>query len=192
MKKILIPFLTSTVIFILFIPLTRTLTTYLHPVVLVVLFFCLFVVILAIFLFLTSQQVTIGRGFSLVAFGLYTLSLLVLLFMRPSEPAYDNTNLVPMKTISIYLSGNADWFVSFYNLAANVGLFVPFGVLLAFWTRRFLIRTFLPFALISCIEITQLLTNRGSLDVDDLILNVFGFYIGYALVPIVKKIVKVK
>ncbi|MGD6778295.1 VanZ family protein [Sutcliffiella horikoshii] len=192
MKKIFIPILMSIVIFTIFIPLTTTLTTYLHPVVLVVLFFCLLVVNLAIYLFVTKQQVLIRKSLLIAAFILYTLSLLVLLFMRPSEPAYDNSNLVPFKTISLYLSGNADWFVSFYNLAANVGLFVPFGVLLAFLTRRFLIRTFLPFALISCIEITQLLTNRGSLDVDDLILNVFGFYIGYALVPIVRKIIKIK
>ncbi|TYS59741.1 VanZ family protein [Sutcliffiella horikoshii] len=192
MKKIFIPILMSIVIFTIFIPITTTLTTYLHPVVLVVLFFCLLVVNLAIYLFVTKQQVLIRKSLLIVAFILYTLSLLVLLFMRPSEPAYDNSNLVPLKTISMYLSGNADWFVSFYNLAANVGLFVPFGVLLAFLTRNILIRAFLPFALISCIEITQLLTNRGSLDIDDLILNVLGFYIGYALVPIVRKIVKIK
>ena len=192
MKKILIPFLISMAIFTIFIPLTRTLTTYLHPVVLVVLFFCMFVVILSIYLLLTKQQIRIRRFFLFGAFILYTLSLLILLFMRPSEPAYENSNLVPFKTISLYLSGNADWFVSFYNLAANVGLFVPFGVLLACWSRSFLIKVFLPFALISCIEITQLLTNRGSLDVDDLILNVLGFYIGYALVPLVRKIVVIK
>ncbi|MGD6870748.1 VanZ family protein [Sutcliffiella horikoshii] len=192
MKKIFIPILMSIVIFTIFFPITTTLTTYLHPVVMVVLFFCLLVVNLAIYLFVTKQQVLIRKSFLIVAFILYTLSLLVLLFMRPSEPAYDNSNLVPLKTISMYLSGNADWFVSFYNLAANVGLFVPFGVLLAFLTSNILIRAFLPFALISCIEITQLLTNRGSLDIDDLILNVLGFYIGYALVPIVRKIVKIK
>ncbi|KPB04611.1 VanZ family protein [Bacillus sp. CHD6a] len=192
MKKILIPILWSIVIFTIFIPITRTLTTYLHPVVLVVLFFCLLVVNLAIYLFLTKQQVRIRFFFLVGIFILYTLSLLVLLFLRPSEPAYDNSNLTPFKTITLYLSGNADWFVSFYNLAANVGLFVPFGVLLAFCTRRFLIRAFLPFTLISCIEITQLLTNRGSLDIDDLILNVLGFYIGYALVPIVRKIIEIK
>lgn len=192
MKKILIPILMSIAIFTIFIPITSTLTSYLHPVVMVVLFFCLFVVNLAVYLFVTKQQLMVRRPFLIGAFILYTLSLLVLLFMRPSEPAYDNSNLVPFKTISLYLSGNADWFVSFYNLAANIGLFVPFGVLLAFWTRSFLIRAFLPFALISCIEIAQLLTNRGSLDIDDLILNVLGFYIGYALVPLVRKIVEIK
>ncbi len=192
MKKILIPSLISIAIFTIFIPLTSTLTTYLHPVVLVVLFFCMFVVNLSIYLFLTKQQVRIRRPFLLVGFIFYTVSLVILLFIRPSEATYDNSNLVPFKTISLYLSGNADWFVSFYNLAANVGLFVPFGVLLAFWTRSFLIRVFLPFALISCIEITQLLTNRGSLDIDDLILNVLGFYIGYGLVPLVRRIVEVR
>lgn len=182
----------SIVIFTIFIPITSTLTSYLHPVVLVVLFFCLFVVNLAIYLFLTKQQLRVRRPILIGTFILYSFSLLVLLFMRPSEPAYDNSNFVPFKTISLYLSGNADWFVSFYNLAANVGLFVPFGVLLACWSRSFLIKVFLPFALISCVEITQLLTNRGSLDVDDLILNVLGFYIGYALVPLVRKIVVIK
>ncbi|NLP50436.1 VanZ family protein [Bacillus sp. RO1] len=189
MKKILIPILLSIAIFTIFIPITSTLTTYLHPVVLVVLFFGLLVVNLANYLFLTKQQVWIRKPFLIAAFTLYTLSLLVLLFMRPSEPAYDNSNFVPFKTISLYLSGDADWFVSFYNLAANVGLFVPLGVLLAFWTRRFFIRGFLPVALISCIEITQLLTNRGSLDIDDLILNILGFYIGYALIPFVRRVV---
>ncbi|WP_281176533.1 VanZ family protein [Cytobacillus solani] len=46
----------------------------------------------------------------------------------------------------------------------------------------------MPFLLISLIEILQFITHRGSLDIDDLILNLFGIFIGYLLYPAFKRI----
>ena len=48
-----------------------------------------------------------------------------------------------------------------------------------------------PVVVIIIIEGVQHLTRRGSMDVDDLILNILGVGIGYLLSSIVKKVVKV-
>jgi glycopeptide antibiotics resistance protein len=45
---------------------------------------------------------------------------------------------------------------------------------------------------IAAVEIAQFAANRGSLDMDDLILNVFGIYAGYTFFPIFSKAVYVK
>jgi len=46
-----------------------------------------------------------------------------------------------------------------------------------------------PLLSISGIEICQFVFRRGSLDVDDLILNMIGVYLGYFLYPLFKKVV---
>ncbi len=85
-----------------------------------------------------------------------------------------------------------NWLVSFYNLSANVGLFIPFGLYLLSREgkepsakRKFLY----PLLSISVIEICQFVFRRGSLDIDDLILNMIGVYLGYILHPLFKKVV---
>jgi glycopeptide antibiotics resistance protein len=45
--------------------------------------------------------------------------------------------------------------------------------------------------MITMIEVLQFLTKRGSLDVDDLILNVFGVYAGYGLSRSIKKVLQI-
>lgn len=70
------------------------------------------------------------------------------------------------------------------NLLGNIILFIPGGFLLPkvfprlrpFW--RFLL---LSFGLLLLIETTQLFSLRGRLDVDDLILNLFGLILGCGL-----------
>jgi glycopeptide antibiotics resistance protein len=81
--------------------------------------------------------------------------------------------------------------VSFYNLSANVGLFIPFGLYLLSRegkepsAKRKLLY---PLLSISSIEICQFVFRRGSLDVDDLILNMSGVYLGYVLYPLFTRV----
>ena len=76
------------------------------------------------------------------------------------------------------------------NLAGNVVLFIPIGYFLPrLWMKM---RRFFPF-LFTCIlsvclvEVLQLLTLLGSMDIDDLILNLFGMIIGYLIFMIFKR-----
>ncbi|WP_263597052.1 VanZ family protein [Metabacillus idriensis] len=50
----------------------------------------------------------------------------------------------------------------------------------------------MAFFIISIIETAQYLTGRGSLDIDDLILNLLGVFMGYAVYPIFEKTVFIK
>ena len=71
---------------------------------------------------------SIFKRFLHVLTFLYSIGLLILLFFRPKGSSYGTINLIPFDTISFYLSGNVSYLISFYNLGANIGLFIPFGL----------------------------------------------------------------
>lgn len=195
MRKHTIPIIFSGLIFILLIPIYQPLATYLHPLVIPVLAGCIYVMVFCASLFFRGETVTLSSKAVGTILGIYALSLLVLLFFRPNEQDYGashNVNLVPFSTISLFLSGDADPLVAFYNLAANIVLFVPFGVALKWKERNWITLLIAPVCAISLIEITQYLTNRGSMDIDDLLLNTLGFFIGYLLTPVFRRIIKIR
>lgn len=133
------------------------------------------------------------------AFVLYVLLMLWLLFGQRLgtgggrgywEQLRDNVNLIPFFTIGQFIR-TANFTSSpyllrhaFINLAGNVVMFVPLGFFLpCFW------RGLRPFwrGLLACagciaiVELVQLFTLLGSLDVDDLILNLAGAAVGHGL-----------
>ena len=70
------------------------------------------------------------------------------------------------------------------NLAGNVIMFIPLGFFLPLNWKVFrklpgLILTVL--GIILCIELLQMVTMLGSLDVDDVLLNMLGCSMGYYL-----------
>ena len=70
------------------------------------------------------------------------------------------------------------------NLFGNILLFIPIGVLLSFitgWKGRTVIIA-AGFSLV--IETTQFITSRGCFDLDDVLLNTVGCFIGYGLLQI--------
>lgn len=125
---------------------------------------------------------------------IYSLALLILLFFRPTNQSYESVNLIPFETIHFYLSGKVQLLISFYNLGANIGLFSPFGLYYRYIKKEpsFIQLLMITFFSISIIEVLQFLTRRGSLDVDDLILNVVGVFIGYIIYQIFQKVFVVR
>lgn len=140
-----------------------------------------------------------------ILFGVYCLVMLrLLLGRRSSFSGWDsyplllqyNTNLIPFFTIGNYLQvifkrTNDDVLTHcIINLVGNVALFIPAGIFLpALWSKlqklpRFLFTCFLVILLV---ETVQLFTLRGSFDVDDIILNLFGMLLGFIAFHIFKK-----
>ena len=138
-------------------------------------------------------------------FVVYVALLLWLLFDRPvaRDPVFDyaqmlrgNMNLVPFHTIGNYWKVVMRWEFTplFYhcviNLGGNLFLFIPIGYLLPrLWP---FLRNFFSFLLtctlaIALVELLQLVTLLGSLDIDDLILNLLGMILGYLIFMIFKK-----
>lgn len=123
-------FILSQILFFALLPIWLKLTAYLHPVVLGVVWFCLTAYLLLIGLFISKKTVPLSKTALNGLTIFYSFGLLILLFFRPENQNYDSRtiNLIPFRTIGTYLSGNFDFLISFYNLAANLGLFLPFGI----------------------------------------------------------------
>lgn len=183
----------SQLLFVVLLPVWLRLLPYLHPLVLVVVWMCLTILVFFLVYFLRKETIHISKSIIKSVIGIYSLGLFVLLFFRPANQDYSQVNYVPFKTIVGFLSGNGNFLIAFYNITANVLLFVPYGVVTFMLSKNpsrrqlFLI----PAGVILLIETLQHLTKRGSMDIDDLILNLLGVWIGYVLYPVVQKVVKV-
>ncbi len=99
-----------------------------------------------------------------------------------------SSNFVPFKTISTYIqalfdrSMNID--IPIKNLVGNLFMFLPMGIYLPFFIvkmNKVGIFTISIVILLFFIEAIQLVTRRGSFDIDDFILNTFGALIGFAI-----------
>lgn len=92
-------------------------------------------------------------------------------------------NVIPIRTM--FASWRASWTSFAINVVGNIVVMLPVGVLLpvcfpsTIWTGRRIIIT--GFSLSLTIEILQWMTGRRSSDVDDLILNTLGSWLGWAI-----------
>ncbi len=138
---------------------------------------------------------------------IYVAILLLLLFWRTKyAPTPDywtrvgaNIQIVPFGTLRHYwkiiFNSNSisALFNALLNLAGNVAIFIPLGMVLPYENTRLRSsgRFFLwAVIIIAAVELTQLFTLRGVCDVDDLILNVIGEEIGFMLFTIFERIRK--
>ena len=105
-------------------------------------------------------------------------------------------NLVPFYTIKCYLRNIANGHIvsiSVKNLLGNLLIFLPLGTYLPIiWKKcRSLSATLLvSLTVLIGIELLQFLTLLGTLDIDDLILNMCGILLGYILWKCIKKPLK--
>lgn len=95
-------------------------------------------------------------------------------------------NLEPLRTVKLYfnLHNGVTFSGRLVNLLGNVVVFIPFGVLLPLLIRK--LRSVLMLTLwtalgILLLETLQMLLRVGSFDVDDLLLNLMGVWVGYIL-----------
>lgn len=132
-----------------------------------------------------------------VSFVFYFLVLCIILFLGQRghfsnlsiwEYALMRMNIIPFKTITEYISaiftGSMNLDIPIKNLLGNLILFLPMGIYLPLFfkkSRKFLSFFIMMIIILLAVEIIQLFTGRGSFDIDDLILNLSGAFIGFAL-----------
>jgi glycopeptide antibiotics resistance protein len=128
-----------------------------------------------------------------VAFFFITYSLLLLYWMffafsrsRGEEFRY---NITPFSTIKNYFTyyDHFPFEIWLMNIAGNIGVFVPFGILIPLLypkLRNVFFFTFTFLLGITCLETLQLISKLGSFDVDDIILNTCGAVIGLLFLKI--------
>ncbi len=112
------------------------------------------------------------------------------LTLQPAHPALGQVvehNFIPLRTIAIYL-GNPESGFWIRQAIGNLLFLLPLGLLgpialpgLDRWWRVLLVAAALSLA----IEVAQLWIPDRAFDVDDLLLNVIGAAIGYAIFSLV-------
>ena len=125
-----------------------------------------------------------------VLFFLYLAALIYFLFFADEYSRRTATemryNFVPFTEIRRFLVYHEmlGRRAVFLNVYGNILGFIPFGFFLPLLHRTFrrAPRTISTCCLFSCgVELAQLVTRRGSCDVDDVILNTLGGILGYLL-----------
>lgn len=124
-------------------------------------------------------------------FGMYLLVLCYFLFLsgyfgRTECSISYRYNLIPFKEISRYIKrfDSFGFLLVSMNLAGNILAFVPLGLFLpAFFKdkKKGKKSVILGFVLVMIVELIQGITKVGSCDVDDILLNMLGIFLGIFL-----------
>ena len=100
-------------------------------------------------------------------------------------------NLIPFHTLATYLDNLGSWFW-IRNALGNLGLLLPLGLLgpialpaLDRWWRIALLALLVSTA----IELIQLAIPDRSADIDDVIVNVAGALLGYAILNVTRRLI---
>ncbi|SEM91738.1 VanZ family protein [Lihuaxuella thermophila] len=118
-----------------------------------------------------------------ICYILFLIKLLILSRMShfgPSEPW--TFNLIPFNTIKEYIFSNSANIKRFAygNVVGNIAIFIPLGAYLSFFKNNKEGKTNLLFifAVSLSVEIIQGILGIGASDIDDIILNCLGGWIG--------------
>jgi glycopeptide antibiotics resistance protein len=104
-------------------------------------------------------------------------------------------NIIPLKTIKQFFTSSYNWHIVLVNIIGNIVAFVPMGFLLPIvFSKLFDLRRVLIVVLMATfsIEALQYVTRVGTADIDDIILNGLGGLLGYFMLLLLKKVIKVK
>mgnify|MGYP005864603335 CR=1 FL=1 len=132
-----------------------------------------------------------------ISFIFYILALVFLMFLGRGgvfanlsllEYIRVSSNIVPFKTISTYVQaifdGSMNRDIPIKNLAGNLLMFLPMGIYLPFFIKRISkVSVFITsmIAILFSLEFIQVISRRGSFDIDDFILNILGALIGFCI-----------
>jgi glycopeptide antibiotics resistance protein len=137
---------------------------------------------IAILVFLRRAELvgktTLVRRAALILLGCWVVLALhgTLAGLRPPDMPRSYFNLVPFRSFSSVRPRTLS------EIAGNVALFVPLGMLLPFLSRRWSLPRVVILAVVlsTLFEVSQYVLNRGRLaDIDDVMLNVLGAALGW-------------
>ena len=132
-------------------------------------------------------------------FLFYIAFLILILFYRSNRGAdvgireylYFYSNLVPFHTIVSYIKsfmeGKINSNLVYRNIFGNLFLFAPLSMFMCVFfkkTKVFLKNAIFIFLCVLFAEFFQMIFRVGSFDVDDIILNMLGAFVGFSVMKI--------
>lgn len=121
----------------------------------------------------------------------YTLFLLYLMFLGMGRIQYED-NLItvePVLSTIKFIQGAMSWKDIVIIVVGNIVMFIPFGFLGWIFPKlrdlKSLVFTFIP--AITIVEGLQYFIRMGIFEVDDILLNTFGVYLGWLCSRLIEK-----
>ncbi len=121
----------------------------------------------------------------------YTLFLLYLLFLGMGRFQYEDhlITVEPVFSTIKFIQGAMSWRDIVVIVVGNIVMFTPFGFLGWVFPKltdlKTLIFNFIP--AITIVEALQYFTRMGIFEVDDILLNTFGVYLGFLICRFIEK-----
>ncbi len=142
-----------------------------------------------------NKKQVLNRLATAILFIIYIAFLFYFLFFsenygRTNTAGGYRYNLVPFAEIKRYIIYHRSFKMSqvVINLLGNIVAFMPMGFFFSCFINRKVLTVTICGALSSIlVELIQLITMVGSFDVDDIILNTFGVFLGCIIYYIVKR-----
>lgn len=150
----------------------------------IIIFTIVIVAIRLMYLFVNNEKFVFYKELMSLVSLLYALLLFYVVTFQ--DVNYGTNNFVPFKEIFRYTFGSK---VFIHNIIGNIILFVPFGYFVAHIMKTKNVFPTIIISLItsSVIEFTQLKIGR-TFDVDDIILNIIGSFLGCLIYVIIDSI----
>lgn len=138
---------------------------------------------------------------SFLLFAVYLALICYQLFFSESlgrtETGVYRYNIVPFREIIRYISNikivGIEWFL--VNIVGNIVAFIPFGIFVTFFLRNYKrseLKTVVIGAIFSLsVETIQFVSRVGIFDLDDIILNSLGVFVGVLVFKIILKVQKI-
>lgn len=122
----------------------------------------------------------------LLFFLIYILCLFQIVTFEDQSLYISNNNLVPLREILRYRFGSR---LFIKNVIGNVVMFIPYGIFASLYAKleKPLHAIFLVLFASITVETTQLMIGRV-FDIDDIILNVIGGFIGFGIYRLIDTI----
>ena len=150
----------------------------------IIIFTVVLVTIRLAYLISNKIKFKLYRELFMLSFLLYSLILFYVVTFQ--DVNYGTNNFIPFKEILRYEVGSS-YFI--HNVLGNILLFIPFGFFVSYILKTkkpiYIIVITLVTSLV--IEYTQLLIGR-TFDVDDVLLNIIGGFLGYLVYLIMQLI----
>ena len=127
-------------------------------------------------------------------FLVFYICVLVYCFILQRKPGGEpGFNLIPFSMIASYISSFSYAYESIFYMVGNTLCFFPFGFYYRLYSKDTALYKLIlaPVVLSLLIEISQLIFGMGDFDVDDILMNSVGFYLG-CLIPYLLQLIRGK
>lgn len=137
------------------------------------------------YLIKNKEKIVIYKELLMYSFIIYTLCLFQIVTFQ-DDVTWSTNNFIPFKEILRYNMGSR---LFFKNVIGNMILFLPFGFFISLYLKEEKPKLPLLITLITSfsVEIVQMLIGRV-FDIDDIMLNMLGGYLGYLVYYFLKGI----